>query len=142
MDNKRSFADGSVMPDYNPGNSLHRTDFKPRIAFREHSSDVDYSKLPEVDDSSDPVEYRGRVHSSETNDAEALADIWGVLMDSEPTSGALAVRFMKFVEDNFGSDVLTSLTMRSQGRFQGLEERAFEEETVTYRRYAFGHTGV
>lgn len=142
MDDKYSFADGSVMPEYRPGRSLHRTDFKPRVAFREHTEGVDYSRLPEVDDSSDPVKYRGRIHTSETNDAEALADIWGVIMDSEAPTGALTMRFMTFVEDNFGSEALASLTMRSQGRFQGLEERSIAEESVEYRRYAFGHTGI
>lgn len=142
MKYSNSFSDGSVMPEYKSGKSLHRADFEPRIAFREHSMGADYSRLPEVDESSDPIRYRGRVHPSETNDAEALADVWGVLMDSETPTGALAVRFMKFVEDNFGEATLASLTMRSQGRFQGLEEKTITEETVKYRRYAFGHTGI
>jgi hypothetical protein len=137
----QSFADGSTLPEYVSGESLHRAGER-RVVHGEHSS-VPLDTLPDVELRGTGATYRGRVHVSATNDAEALADIWGTLVDREPLTSAIVARFIAFVGATFGEDAVEILTARSSARFYGAEPVNHEhEEDATVNRYAFGHTGV
>lgn len=141
MNSSTGFSDGSKLPSYETGGSLHRDVGERRVHFTDEENFTDYSKLPDVDESSDPITYKGRVHVTQTNDAEALADIWGAIIDGEPLTGALTWRFIEFVESNF-SDSAKILLARTHARNAGQEARIREPEEGLVNRYAFGSTGV
>ena len=62
IDTKPQFADGSDLPEYTPGGSLHRSE-----------------------------KGRERIHSLSTTDAELVADFWGVLVDFEVNTAAIEI---------------------------------------------------
>lgn len=136
------FADGSQLPDYQPGGSLHRPGDR-RLAVKEGAT-LDLNRLPDAEDAGRYVYYSGRVHVTQTTDAEALADLWGALEDHEPVTSALLWRFVDFIRDNFGDDVVEKLRARSKARYDGLEASApvIEPLTPAPTAYAYGHTGV
>lgn len=111
------FADGSDLPEYTPGGSLHR-----------------------------PADQPGdeRVHITQINDAELVADLWGVLVDLELNSMALISRFQDFVRDNYGADFAGKLEARSKARFEGTEPGQVDEDNWIRqnRRYRYGHAGM
>lgn len=132
-------ADGSTLPAYEPGGSLHREDGR-RVYFPESARGF-RGHLPDVRDEGDHLSYTGRVHITKTNDAELLADLWGTLADREPITGALLVRFERFVADHLGADAVAALVARTDRRFWGGIEASSKAEGGR-RRYAYGHTGV
>ena len=110
-----SFADGSDLPDYTPGGSLHR-----------------------------PEEGRERIHVLTTTDAELVADLWGVLVDFEVNTAAIQMRFEAFIRSNYGDEFAEKLHARSRARFDG-DEAGQADDTIAYlhpqnHRYKYGHT--
>jgi hypothetical protein len=116
-DLRPKFADGSDLPEYKPGGSLHRP----------------------AEDSDDE-----RVHITQINDAELVADLWGVVVDQELSSMAFISRFQEFVRSNYGDEFTAKLEARSKARFEGLEPTQVDgDDWLRHnRRYQYGHTGM
>lgn len=139
-------ADGSTLPDYTPGGSLHRI-ADPRFYYPPAADDGPAARLrgtlPDAVPVGRHVEYTGRVHVTLTSDAEFLADIWGVLHDYEPLTAALGIRLREFVEAHVGVDAVEALSLRSSARHEGREASTREHADPPYvNRFAYGHTGV
>lgn len=132
--------DGSTLPEYTPGGSLHRPGDR-RVA---NSAEVAVGDLPDAQPhwGHFDTSYDGRVHVTETNDAEAIADIWGVLCDREPLTGAVMMRAQQLFEDILGADAVRALIERSGARLGGQEAQSPGRKALRAIRYAYGHTGV
>ncbi|SDH34171.1 hypothetical protein [Microbacterium sp. 77mftsu3.1] len=139
-------ADGSTLPDYTPGGSLHRLEGRG-VYYPPAPDDLGTTRLrgtlPDAAAVGGRIEYTGRVNTYETNDAEFLADIWGVLHDYEPLTHALGIRLRTFIEDHVGADAVEALSLRSSARYENREASTREQaDPLHVNRYAYGHTGV